>query len=176
MGLDDVAFRVSPNRSSHPDRLRNRGRGWSMKYLRHCRKYVKFLRACPERISILLAHPIVFPPRTRRKRRYFLRTSSEITKPKADGERRAMANIGDIIAAAIKKADTSMFNENYAKQAAAVLQALNKAGYEIVPRRPSEAMMKYIQENMPFGRMRPSELSAQLYVLIVENARRLDEK
>ena len=86
-----------------------------------------------------------------------------------------MANIQDIIALAIKKADTTMFNENYSKQAAAVLQAVQKAGYEIVPIKPPEGLLPYVHDNMPFGRLRPHELVTQLYTLMVSNVRRFDK-
>jgi len=80
-----------------------------------------------------------------------------------------------LIARAIKDADKSFFNEDYGKQAEAVIAALNRAGYELVPRRPSEAFTQYMDENMPLGRLRPRELVHALYKMIVENARRLDE-
>ena len=86
-----------------------------------------------------------------------------------------MAAIQDIIAMAIKKADTSMFNENYSKQAAAVIQAVQKAGYEIVPTKAPEGLVPYVHDNMPFGRLRPSELVTQLYTLMVTNVRRFDK-
>ena len=86
-----------------------------------------------------------------------------------------MADIQDIIALAIKKADTSMFNENYTKQAAAVMQAVQKAGYEIVPTKAPEGLVPYVHDNMPFGRLRPSELVTQLYTLMVTNVRRFDK-
>ncbi len=86
-----------------------------------------------------------------------------------------MADIQDIIAIAIKKADTSMFNENYSKQAAAVIQAVQKAGYEIVPTKAPEGLVPYVHDNMPFGRLRPSELVTQLYTLMVSNVRRFDK-
>ncbi len=86
-----------------------------------------------------------------------------------------MAGLRDIVAAAIKKADSSMFNENYAKQADAVLQALQKAGYEVVPVKPPDGFLPFVHENMPFGRLRPSELVTQLYTLMVGNVRRFDK-
>ncbi len=86
-----------------------------------------------------------------------------------------MADLKEIVAGAIKKADTSMFNEDYGKQAMAVLAALQKAGYEIVPVRPPEGLIPYIHDNMPFGRLRPSELVTQLYTLMVTNAKRFDK-
>lgn len=86
-----------------------------------------------------------------------------------------MAEVRDIIAMAIKKADTSMFNEDYGKQAGAVMDALRKSGYEIVPLKPPEGLLPFVHDNMPFGRLRPSELVTQLYTLMVGNARRFDK-
>lgn len=86
-----------------------------------------------------------------------------------------MADVKDIIAQAIKKADTSMFNEDYGKQAASVMQALQKAGYEVAPLKPPEGLQQYVIDNMPFGRLRPSELVSQLYTLMVGNVRRFDK-
>ena len=86
-----------------------------------------------------------------------------------------MADLREIIAVAIKKADKSMFNEDYGKQAAAVLQALQKAGYEVVPVKPPEGFLPFVHDNMPFGRLRPSELVTQLYTLMVTNVRRFDK-
>jgi hypothetical protein len=86
-----------------------------------------------------------------------------------------MADLKEIIAVAIKKADKSMFNEDYGKQAAAVIQAVQKAGYEIVPVRPPEGLLPFVHDNMPFGRLRPSELVTQLYTLMVTNVRRFDK-
>ena len=73
-----------------------------------------------------------------------------------------MAAIQDIIALAIKRADT-------------VIQAVQKAGYEIVPIKAPEGLVPYVHDNMPFGRHRPSELVTQLYTLLVTNARRFDK-
>jgi len=86
-----------------------------------------------------------------------------------------MADLKEIIALAIKKADSSMFNEDYGKQAAAVLQALQKSGYEVVPVKPPEGFLPFVHDNMPFGRLRPSELVTQLYTLMVTNVRRFDK-
>lgn len=85
----------------------------------------------------------------------------------------ARGNIADIVAEAIRGADRSWFNEDYGKQATAVLTALRKAGYEIVPREPSDALVAFVDENMPIGRLRPTDLLRQLYRLMVENSRRL---
>lgn len=83
--------------------------------------------------------------------------------------------VQDLVAKAIKAADNSFFNENYAKQADAVLRALKQAGYEVVPVKPSPELAEYINQNLPVGRHRPGELVAALYTLIVENARRFEK-
>ncbi|CAK0758373.1 conserved hypothetical protein [uncultured Gammaproteobacteria bacterium] len=85
-----------------------------------------------------------------------------------------MAALSDVVAEAIQKADSSYFNENYVKQANAAIQAIRKAGYEIVPVKPPEGLIAYIHENMPFGRLRPSELISQLYILMVNNVRKFE--
>lgn len=78
------------------------------------------------------------------------------------------ADIKTAIAQAIKKADKSWFNEDYDKQARAVIQALAKEGYAVVPRAPSEAAIEAGREAMQAGRYRPSEVLAQLYRAMVE--------
>ena len=48
----------------------------------------------------------------------------------------ARTDLRAIIALAIKDADRTWFNEDYGQQAVAVLRALRKAGYEVVPAEP----------------------------------------
>lgn len=84
------------------------------------------------------------------------------------------ANLIEIMAEAIKEADRSWFNEDYTRQAVNVSRMLRQRGYEIVPMKPSEALVAYVDENMPFGRLKPADLIRELYVLMVENARRLE--
>lgn len=83
-----------------------------------------------------------------------------------------MASIADIIAESIKKADKSYFNEDYAKQAQAVIDGLRKQGYAVVPIRPPDPLVEFAIENIPFGRLRPSELIRTLYSVMVENCRK----
>ncbi len=85
-----------------------------------------------------------------------------------------MSDLQSLIAQAIKAADRSMFNENYDKQAAAVIQAVRKEGYEIVPLEPSQGLIDHINNNLPIDRLRPRELVGALYALIVKNARRFE--
>ncbi|MBB6249637.1 hypothetical protein [Nitrospirillum iridis] len=83
-----------------------------------------------------------------------------------------MPTIVETIAQAIKRADKTFFNENYTKQAQAVVDGLRKAGFEVVPVKPPEVLVEYAVENIPFGRLRPSELIRALYGTMVENCRK----
>jgi len=78
----------------------------------------------------------------------------------------------DLIAQSIRAADKSLFNEDYTKQADAVIRELRKAGYEVVPVKAPPGLVKHVSDNMPFGRQKPSEYLAELYQLFVENVRR----
>lgn len=80
--------------------------------------------------------------------------------------------VDEIIAQAIKSADRSIFNENYLKQAQSVMTALRKGGYEIVPKRPPEALVEWAKDNIPFGRLRPADLISHMYTMMVENVRK----
>ncbi|MFC7334259.1 hypothetical protein [Rhodocista pekingensis] len=83
-----------------------------------------------------------------------------------------MPSIVETIAQSIKRADRTLFNENYVKQAEAVVEGLRRAGYEVVPLRPPETLVEYAVENIPFGRLRPSDLIRTLYTTMVSNCRR----
>lgn len=83
-----------------------------------------------------------------------------------------MSRIVEIIAQSIQKADKSYFNEDYAKQAKAVIDGLRREGYAVVPLQPPEVLVEFAVENIPFGRLRPSDLIRSLYAIMVENARR----
>ena len=67
------------------------------------------------------------------------------------------------IAVAIKKADSSYFFENYSAQAKAVIKALNKAGYAVVPKEPTEAMLEAGKRVVTSGRVRPSDFVKSIY-------------
>jgi hypothetical protein len=84
------------------------------------------------------------------------------------------APLEDIIAKAIKDADKSFFNEDYSRQAKAVMSALKKAGYEVAPIKPPPGLVEWAKENIPFGRLRPAELITHMYSMMVENVRRFD--
>lgn len=82
------------------------------------------------------------------------------------------SQLEETIAKAIKDADKSFFNEDYSKQARAVLSVLKKNGYEVVPARPPEGLVEWAKDNIPFGRLRPTELIVQMYGILVQNAQR----
>ncbi len=77
-----------------------------------------------------------------------------------------------LIAKAIRDADTSWFNEDYTKQAQAVLSALRGHGLDICPREAPDGLVTFAVENMPFGRMKPEDLIRELYALLIQNARK----
>jgi hypothetical protein len=81
-------------------------------------------------------------------------------------------SIRETIALSIKKADRTIFNENYSKQADAVIDGLRKAGYEIVPLKPPELLVEYAVDNLPFGRLRPADLVRTMYTVMVDNCRK----
>lgn len=78
-----------------------------------------------------------------------------------------MATIEAEIAKAIKKADSSYFFEDYDKQAKAVVAALQKAGYAIVLKTPSETMIAAGSDAITKGRVRPSDLARIIYEAMV---------
>ena len=83
-------------------------------------------------------------------------------------------DLQELIAQAIKDADKKIFNEDYGKQALAVLSALRRAGFEIVPNKATEGLIDFTCNNLPFGRLKQQEFIRELYLLMVENARRYE--
>lgn len=63
--------------------------------------------------------------------------------------------VRNIIAKAIKKADSSYFFEDYNKQARKVIEALQENGYQIIPKDLDKALYKQISDEMKTGRMAP---------------------
>jgi hypothetical protein len=85
---------------------------------------------------------------------------------------RVAGSIIDTIAQSIKDADKSFFNEDYAKQAKAVVDGLRKAGLEVVPIKPPEELVTFASENIPFGRLRPTDFIRTMYSTMVANAKK----
>jgi hypothetical protein len=84
-------------------------------------------------------------------------------------------SLQETIAEAIQKTDKSFFNEDYMKQAMAVITSLRKAGYEIVPNKASDGLVDFACDNLPFGRLKQQDFIKELYVLLVENSRRFPQ-
>lgn len=83
-----------------------------------------------------------------------------------------MPSIQEIIAQSIKDADKSFFNEDYMKQAKSVVDGLRKSGLEVVPVKPPEELVTYASENIPLGRLRPTDFIRTMYSTMVANARK----
>ncbi len=79
----------------------------------------------------------------------------------------ANSEIKKLIAQSIKQADRSLFNENYDRQAEAVVKGLAKAGYFVVPVQPDQAILDAGKEAMTAGRYRPNDILAQIYAAMV---------
>lgn len=71
--------------------------------------------------------------------------------------RMSRAKLQSTIADAISRADSSYFNEDYSKQAAAVLVAIEKAGYSLLPKELPESVWAQVAKEMRTGRVRPEE-------------------
>jgi len=81
-------------------------------------------------------------------------------------------SIQEIIAQSIKDADKSFFNEDYMKQAKSVVDGLRKSGLEVVPVKPPEELVTFASENIPLGRLRPTDFIRTMYSTMVANARK----
>ncbi len=76
--------------------------------------------------------------------------------------------VTNLIATAIQKADSSYFNENYTKQATAVLAALEKAGFALIAREyPAETWQK-AADAMKTGRLKPDEHVKNVYETVLK--------
>ncbi len=76
------------------------------------------------------------------------------------------------IARAIQKADKSYFFENYSKQAQAVLRALEKDGYTIVPLNPTEEMIQAGSDAILPGKVRPEALARMVFESMAKAAKK----
>jgi hypothetical protein len=84
----------------------------------------------------------------------------------------APTGLARLIAEAIEQADTSVFREDYGKQARAVILALRKAGYEIAPADPPAAMVEEAAEQLPSGRLNKYEFVRALHQTLMRLSRR----
>lgn len=76
--------------------------------------------------------------------------------------------INKLIAEAIKEADKSYFFENYSKQADSVIARLSRAGFAVVPKEPSEEMVRAGKMAVTIGKTKPNELSEAIYRAMVK--------
>lgn len=80
---------------------------------------------------------------------------------------RVTGTLGDTIARAIKRNDTSYFFENYSRQADAVLKAMDEAGYVLIRKKPSPKMIEAAVETMTLGIHNKGELAEEIYARMV---------
>lgn len=78
------------------------------------------------------------------------------------------AKLTNRIAEAIRAADSSYFNEDYTKQARAVLTAIEKAGYVLMPQDYPADTWKRVAENMKTGRIRPEDHVKNVYETVLK--------
>jgi hypothetical protein len=72
-----------------------------------------------------------------------------------------------VIADAISKADSSYFFEDYTKQAKAVIQAVEKAGFAIIPNDIPDALWEKAANEMRTGRLKPHEHVKDVWVTVL---------
>jgi hypothetical protein len=75
-----------------------------------------------------------------------------------------------ILAKAIRKADTRYFFENYSKQAIAAIEALEKAGYAIVPKMPTREMYDAAKKAIVYGQRKPGEVVGPIWEAMLDAA------
>lgn len=77
----------------------------------------------------------------------------------------------EIIASAISAADNSYFNEDYTKQARAVLLALEKNGLVLLPKEYPEETWKKVADTMRTGRVKPEDHVKNVYETVLRVVR-----
>lgn len=75
------------------------------------------------------------------------------------------------IARAIQKADKSYFFEDYSKQARAVLRMLEKEGYIIVPKQPTDDMIQAGSDAILPGKVKPDVLVRHVFESMMKAAK-----
>jgi hypothetical protein len=76
------------------------------------------------------------------------------------------AKLQTVIENAISKADSSYFFENYTKQAAAVIRAMEEAGFTITPREITDDIWLKAANEMRTGRIKPEEHVKDVYQVV----------
>lgn len=73
----------------------------------------------------------------------------------------------NVIATAIQKADSSYFNENYTKQAQAVIRAVEESGFVFTPKTASADIWQKAAEQMRTGRLKPDEHVKDVFETVI---------
>jgi hypothetical protein len=77
------------------------------------------------------------------------------------------AKLQSVIENAISKADSSYFFEDYSKQARAVMQALQSAGFMVLPKDVPNEIYVQVSNEMRTGRVKPEEHIRDVYQTIL---------
>ena len=75
------------------------------------------------------------------------------------------------IASAIKAADWRLFLEDYNKQADAVLKALRRSGYVVVPLEPSTEMLRAGSKALEYGQSSKSDAIVAIYKAMIKEGK-----
>ncbi len=81
-----------------------------------------------------------------------------------------MNKLRNKIAAAIQAADSSYFNENYSKQADAVLKAIASEGYILLPKEFAPDVWKQVSDTMRTGRLKPEDHVKDVFETLLKTA------
>ncbi len=76
-----------------------------------------------------------------------------------------------LIAKTINRADVNFFNENYSRQADAVIKALKKKGYAVVPDKLDEELIEFAIKALKQGRHRPADVVRDFYQALIKVTR-----
>lgn len=82
-----------------------------------------------------------------------------------------MSDVRKTIATTIKSADKRLFNEDYDKQALAVLRGLSKNGFAVITVEPTDEMREKGKAAMTTGRHRPDEIIRAIYDALLTSGR-----
>jgi hypothetical protein len=74
----------------------------------------------------------------------------------------------ELLSRAIKRADSRLFFTNYKRQAEAALEALDKAGFVVLPKNLTYEMLEAGRESLRFGTHKPSNVLAIMYDAVVK--------
>ncbi len=77
------------------------------------------------------------------------------------------AKLHTVIQNAISKADSSYFNENYTKQAQAVIAAVEAAGFAFMPTNIATDTWLKAADQMKTGRLKPEEHVKDVYETVL---------